>query len=254
MTKYLWCSDRKTGSPACCFNSVPSEQQDGGSVSAASERAAPLAGYHHKINPQVSSWLTDCSSDRMLECDWQKLPLITLLRSWNELSARPDCPLRALSSIINFVLYILHWNTQVHTGKLTNPWPWTAKCNYSKWIVGKSDGCAFHPQLSLINYCKVTTRGMEWSRCQGDNCNTPRVTTAKRWTNKKFPEARGCCEISQNGHIGLGKMDNLEGRMNLMCTTHQYRRKQNCAIIIEIKNTVLPSVLFFLSSVLLAVS
>lgn len=139
-------------------------------------------------------------------------------------------------------MYILHWNTQVHAGKLTNLWPWTAKCNYSKWIVEKTDGCIFHPQLSLIKYCKVATTGMEWSRCQGDNCNTPRVTRPKRWTHKKFPKARGCHEISQNGHISLGKMDNLEGRMNVMCTKHQYRRKQNRAIITEIENTVLPSV------------
>lgn len=70
MTNYLWCSDRKTGSPACCFNNVPSEQQDRGSVSTASERAALLAGYHHKINPQVSSSLTDCSSDRKCKCEY----------------------------------------------------------------------------------------------------------------------------------------------------------------------------------------
>lgn len=81
MTKYLWCSDRKTGSPACCFNSVPSEQQDRGSVSAASEGAALLAGYHHKINPQVSSSQMDCSWDRKHECEWQKWPIITLLCS-----------------------------------------------------------------------------------------------------------------------------------------------------------------------------
>ncbi len=53
MTKYFWCSDAKIGSPACCLNCVPSEQQDRGSMSMASQQAALLGSQHHKIAPRV---------------------------------------------------------------------------------------------------------------------------------------------------------------------------------------------------------
>lgn len=180
MTANLWCFDRKTGSPSCCFNSVPSEQQDRGSVSAASQWAALLTRYHHKITPRLADhWQLQFRREVWIV----KLPLMTVLCSWPDLSLKypvlkpnllycikerkvlclhmyrkcwlktmgtPEGPLWA--SIQPFIVSnILPWNTQLHAGKLSYLWPWIVKCKCPKWIPGQRDGCAFHPQLSLIN-------------------------------------------------------------------------------------------------------
>lgn len=182
MTKYLWCSDRKTGSPACCFNSVPSEQQDRGSVSAASEWAALHAGYHHKINPQVSSSLTNCSSERKCECYWQKLLLITLLGSWPKLSlscaeTQTDVlhpikvckwkfqiyrciiwpPIVGISSVLNFIRTVYtasaHWETRFCDPELQN-----ATAQNGLW--SRVMDAHFIPNRP--SSIKVTTRGVKW--------------------------------------------------------------------------------------------
>lgn len=52
MTKYFWCSDAELGHRLARFNCVPSEQQDRGSLSTASQQAALLGSQHRKISPE----------------------------------------------------------------------------------------------------------------------------------------------------------------------------------------------------------
>lgn len=52
MTKYFWCSDAELGHRLARFNCVPSEQQDRGSLSTASQQAALLGSQRRKISPE----------------------------------------------------------------------------------------------------------------------------------------------------------------------------------------------------------
>lgn len=52
MTKYFWCSDAELGHRLARFNYVPSEQQDRGSLSTASQQAALLGSQRRKISPE----------------------------------------------------------------------------------------------------------------------------------------------------------------------------------------------------------